>query len=171
MGYVYTIHTDIVTISAAQTLILVRPSATSGIEVIRATLMQSGGALTSENRRVQIGYKASAFPTTLTSVTVGGGTYPLIQKHKERDPVSTITGGTSGAAGTAGVIATSEGAGTFSPVVDESFNCLNGFLWVPSSMYEPVRLGASSGSAIVFRIPVAPTGTTNWKASLTIMED
>lgn len=168
MTHTYTISTGAVSIAAATTLVCIRPNTTTPIKVVRCTLSQRGTA-TSEQVRVQLGRKASAFATGLTSVNVGGGTQPLLAQHNENDPASSITGGTSAAAGTAGTASTSEGAGDFTPVVDDAFNNLTGFVWVPAPGEEIVFAPASS-EAFVVRVPTAPTGTTNWHASVTFEE-
>ena len=168
MTHTYTITTGAVTISAATTLICIRPNTTTPIKVVRCTLSQRGTA-TSEQARVQLGRKASAYATGLTSINIGGGTQPLLAKHSENDPASSITGGTSAAAGTAGTASTSEGAGAFTPVVDEAFNNLTGFVWVPQPG-EEIVFAPGSLEAFVMRVPTAPTGTTNWHASVTFEE-
>jgi hypothetical protein len=164
----YTISTGAVTISAATTLVCIRPNTTQPVKVVRVTLTQRG-TTTSEQVRVQLGRKASAYATGLTLVNVGGGTQPLLAKHDEADAGSAITGGTSGAAGTAGTASTSEGAGTFTPVVDEAFNNVNGYQWLPGPG-EELAFSAGSAEAFVMRVPTAPTGTTNWHASVTFQE-
>lgn len=168
MAHIYTISTGAVTISAATTLVCIRPNTTTPIKVIRCTLTQRGTA-TSEQVRVQLGRKASAFATGLTSVNVGGGTQPLLAKHEESNPTSSITGGTSAAAGTAGTASTSEGAGAFTPVVDDAFNNLTGYIWMPQPG-EEIVFAPGSAEAFVMRVPTAPTGTTNWHASVTFEE-
>jgi hypothetical protein len=168
MGYTYTISTGPLTVSAATTLVCIRPNTTTPVKIVRCTFSQRGTA-TSEQVRVQLGRKSSAFSATLTSVNVGGGTFPLLAKHSERDPASSITGGTAGAAGTAGTNATAEGAGTFTPVVDDAFNNLTGYIWVPAPG-EELMFAPGSAEAFVMRCPVAPTGTTLWQASVTFEE-
>lgn len=164
----YTISTGAVTISAATTLICIRPNTSQAVTVVRATLTQRG-TTTSEQVRVQLGRKASAYATGLTSVNVGGATQPLLAKHNESDAASAITGGTTAAAGTAGTASTTEGAGGFTPVIDEVFNNINGFVWLPS-VDEQLVFAAGSAEAFVMRVPTAPTGTTNWHATVTFQE-
>jgi hypothetical protein len=161
----YTISTGAVTISAATTLICIRPNTSQAMSVVRATLSTT----TSEQVRVQLGRKASAYATGLTSVNVGGSTQPLLAKHSESDAASAITGGTSAAAGTAGTASTTEGAGGFTPVIDEVCNNINGFVWLPS-VDEQLVFAAGSAEAFVMRVPTAPTGTSNWHATVTFQE-
>jgi len=145
--------------AGAATLILVRPAAACGFKVIRAWATQKGSA-TSAQCRIQLGRKASAFPTTLTSVTP--------QKMDERSDASQFAGGSSGAAGTCGVLATSEGAGTFTPVVQQSYNNLTGFEWTP--VFEELVFKAGSAEAFVMRFPDAASPTTDWDAGVIIEE-
>jgi hypothetical protein len=168
MANTYTISTGPVSISAATTLVTLRPNTPTPVKIVRCTLSQRGTA-TSEQVRVQLGRKASAYATGLTSVNVGGGTQPLLAKHAESSPASSITGGTSGAAGTAGTASTSEGAGAFTPVVDEAFNNLTGYVWLPAPG-EEIVFNPGSAEAFVMRVPTAPTGTTNWQATVTFEE-
>lgn len=169
MTRTYTITTGSITISAATTLIAFQPPTSTQIKVVRATLSQRGTA-TSEQVRVQIGRKASAFPTSLTSVNTSGATQPLLTKHCENDGASSLTGATSLSAGKVGTASTSEGAGTFQVLLDESFNNLTGFVWVPGPD-EELKFAAGSSDAFVMRVPTAPTNTSNWQASITIQED
>jgi hypothetical protein len=168
MSHTYTISTGAVSISAATTLVCIRPNTTTPIKIIRCTLSQRGTA-TSEQVRVQLGRKASAYATGLTAVNIGGGTQPLLAEHAESNPASSITGGTSAAAGTAGTASTSEGAGAFTPVVDDAFNNLTGYVWVPQPG-EEIVFAPGSAEAFVMRVPTAPTGTTNWQAAVTFEE-
>jgi hypothetical protein len=148
------------TVSAAATLILIRPAAETGFRVRRIQITQ-GGSATSTAIRAQWGRKAAAFPTTLTSATPG--------KLDEKDAASAIVGGTSGAAGTCGTLATSEGAGTFTALGEAGFNNLNGFEMVFSDTEAPT-FRANSAEAFVLRFPAAPGTTTNWSA-LAIIEE
>jgi hypothetical protein len=156
MAYAYSVLMNDQTVAAAATLILVRPPAATSLRIVRVWASQKGST-TSTQVKIQLGRKASAFPTTLTSFT------PL--KMDEKDAVSTVTGGTSGAAGTAGVLATAEGAGTFTSVIADAFNSLTGYLWVPGPR-EEIIVRANSAEAFVVRFPEAPGVTLNWTAGL-----
>lgn len=143
----------------AVTLAFINPGATQGFEVLRAWAGQTGTA-TSAQQRSQFNTQVTAFPT-LTSATPA--------KTKFNDPASGITGGTAGAAGTAGVNASAEGAGAKTVILSDTFNNLNGYLWVPTPN-EVIGLGAGIASGFGFHLPVAPGSLTNWQAGVTYRE-
>lgn len=145
--------------NAACTLVAAMPSATIGFEVLRAWVSQSDNA-TSVQQRVQLGYKVSAFQT-VTSVTP--------QKTKPNDPTSGIVGATTIAAGKCGVAASAEGGGAFTSVLDDAFNVLNGWLWVPTPR-ETFILPPASSYAFCIYFPVAAATLTNWSAGFVIAE-
>jgi hypothetical protein len=91
-------------------------------------------------------------------------------KLKPADPnASVITGGTAGAAGTAGVNASAEGAGTKTTVLEDAFNVLNGWLHVPTPPESRIMpAGSTSGQGLFF--PVAPSTLTNWAFGLIFRE-
>lgn len=156
----FTIIGENQTIGAAGILVLVRPGAAFGFKVLRAWAKQSGTA-TSNQVRVQLGKKASAFPTTLASATP--------QALDEKHPTSQFTGGTSGAAGTCGINATVEGAGAFTAKFNDAFNTLTGFEWTP--VFEELRFRAGSADAFVMRFPATPAITTGWEWGVVIQEE
>jgi hypothetical protein len=80
------------------------------------------GSATSAQQRIQVETQVTAFPT-LVSAT------PRSLKHGDAT-ASIIVGGTAGAAGTCGINASAEGAGTKTVKFGDNFNVLNGFLWV-----------------------------------------
>ena len=143
-----------VTVAGATTMIFLNPAAAPNmnIEFLRFWIGQSANA-TSAQQRVQLVTQASVFPT-LTSATP--------TKLKPADPnASVITGGTSGAAGTAGTNASADGAGTKTIVWDDAFNVLNGWLHVPTPAETRVMpAGFTQGLGLFF--PVAPATLTNW---------
>ena len=149
------------------------PGCDHGLEdLVRRSLIVSGGEQVADVDGGS-GNRTGGVEPRLQTVDglrhIGGGTLPLLARHSERDPAASITGGTSGAAGTAGTNATAEGAGTFTPVVDDCFNNLTGYIWVPAPGEEMI-FSPSSAEAFVMRCPVAPTGTTLWQASVTFEE-
>lgn len=137
----------------------VNPGTTASLEFLRAWASQAANA-TSAQQTVALRTQVTAFPT-LTSATP--------RKTKLLDPVSQITGGTAGAAGTAGVNASVAGAGTKSEVVDDNFNVLNGYLWVPTPR-ETIIMNASAASGFGIYFPVAPATLTSWSVGLTYAE-
>jgi len=143
-----------VTVAGATTLIFVNPPAapSMNLEFLRFWVGQSANA-TSAQQRVQLETQVTAFPT-LTAAT------PV--KLKPADPnASVITGGTAGAAGTAGINASAEGGGAKTTVLEDAFNVLNGWLHVPTPPESRVMpAGFASGLGMFF--PVAPATLTNW---------
>lgn len=150
------------TIVGANTLVFINPPAAPSvnIQLLRATVGQAANA-TSAQQRVQHVSQVTAFPT-LTSVTP--------QKLKRSDPnASVITGGTAGAAGTCGVNASAEGAGAKTVMWEETFNVLNGYLWVPTPPEVVVfNAGLASGYGLFF--PAAPATLTSWAANVNFAE-
>jgi hypothetical protein len=138
----------------ASTLIFVNPAAAPSVnlEFLRFWVGQSANA-TSAQQRIQLETQVTAFPT-LTAAT------PV--KLKPSDPnASVIAGGTAGAASTAGINASAEGAGAKTVVWEDAFNVLNGWLHVPTPPETRVMpAGSASGLGLFF--PVAPATLTNW---------
>ena len=130
------------------------------IEVLRVVANQSANA-TSAQQRVQLSTQVSTWPT-LTSMTPG--------RTKAGDPVSLITGGTAGAAGTCGVNASAEGAGTKTVLLPDAFNVLNGYLWVatPKETFIETPAATAHGFGVVF--PTAPATLTLWNAYMVYAE-
>ena len=135
----------------AVTLNFINPGTTQSIEILRCWIAQSANA-TSAQQRCQLVTQVTAFPT-LTSTTPG--------RLKLIDPVSVIAGGTAGAAGTCGTNASVEGAGAKTVLINDAFNVLNGWLWVPTPP-ETIVMNASAASGFGLHLPVAPTTLTNW---------
>ncbi len=162
MGKCYSIYFENQTISAATILAAVRPSADRSVKLVRAWIGQNGTA-TSKNLDVAIGTKASAYPT-LTSFT------PKVLN--ELDPASSVVGGTALAAGTCGIMASAEGAGTFTPLISECMNNLNGYLWIPGPK-EIILLKAGSALGLCLRMNEAPGGSyqSGWYGGLIFEED
>lgn len=150
------------TLAGATTLVFVNPAAAPNvnIEFLRFSCGQFANA-TSAQQSVQLVTQVTAFPT-LTSVTPS--------KLKPADPnASVITGNTTGAAGTCGVNASAEGAGTKTVVHSDAFNVLNGWLLVPTPPETRVMpAGFASGQGFYF--PNAPATLTSWVAEVVYRE-
>jgi hypothetical protein len=161
MAREYTVGALNVTVTGAVDLAqtFVNPGTTASLEFLRAWASQAANA-TSAQQSVALRTQVTAFPT-LTSATP--------RKLKLLDPVSQITGATNGAAGTAGVNASVAGAGTKSEVVDDNFNVLNGWLWVPTPR-ETIVMNASAASGFGMYFPVQPATLTSWSYGLTFAE-
>ena len=159
MAREYVISSAGITVAGATTLIFINPGTTNSLEILRMWVSQSANA-TSGQQRIQVETQVTAFPT-LTSATPA--------KLKRGDPVSAITGGTAGAAGTAGINASAEGAGGKTVIFEDCFNVLNGWLWVPTPR-ETIIMPASSSSGLGLFFPVAPATLTNWAFGMVYAE-
>lgn len=145
----------------AVTAAFLNPAAGPGpsIEILRCWLSQTGST-TSAQQRVQLVTQVTAFPT-LTSQAP--------KTLKLGDPASSITGGTAGAAGTSGINASAEGAGTKTVRLEDAFNVLNGWLWLPGPA-ETIILQAGSLSGFGLFLPAAPGSLTNWQCGIVFRE-
>jgi hypothetical protein len=141
------------------TLVFIHPGTSAAIKILRAWISQTNSA-TAAMQRVQFVRQVTAFPT-LTSATP--------QKIKEGDPASGITGGTAGAAGTCGINASAEGAGAKTVIMEDAFNTINGFLWVPTPD-EQIICSPGSASGFGLFLPVAAASLSNWSFGVTFAE-
>lgn len=151
--------TNITLANQAVSLVFTNVGSTCTIEFLRMWASQSSSNNTAQ-QRVQINTQVSAFPT-LTSQTPA--------KTKLLDPASQITGGSAGAAGTAGVNASAEGAGAKTVLYPDAFSIVNGWLWVPTPP-ETLMLNASGASGMGLHFPAAPGSLGNWNAGQTFRE-
>jgi hypothetical protein len=148
--------------NAVVTLVIENPAAApaANIEFLRFWVGQSANA-TSAQQRVQLETQVTAFPTLVSATPA---------KLKRHDgAVSIIAGGTAGAAGTSGVNASAEGAGSKTIILDDAFNVLNGWLSVPTPS-ETIVMPASSTSGLGMYFPVAAATLTNWSFGLNFRE-
>lgn len=130
------------------------------VQLIKAAISQAGST-TSAMIRANLSTQVSSFPT-LTSATP--------QPLKSSDPAAKITGGTAGAAGTAGVNASAEGAGSKTVLIPDSFNNLNGFLWVPTPDEVITESAQATAHGFGLNLPTAPSSLTLWSAYLIYRE-
>ena len=146
----------------AVTLVFINPAAAVSpmLNILRMWASQQGSA-TSAQQRVQAETQVTAFPT-LTSAT---------PRHLKRSDTvaSLIAGGTAGAAGTCGINASAEGAGTKTVMFEDNFNVLNGYLWVPTPR-EVIELAAGDASGFGLHLPAAAASLTNWAAGINFAE-
>lgn len=157
----YIVQARDITVLGATTLVHINPPSGRVIEIIRCWASQHANA-TSAQVRIDMGFKATAFPT-LTSATP--------EKTKPSDPVSYITGGTAGAAGTSGINASAEGAGTFTPKYSDSFNALQGWLWTPAfAGGETFILSSADSLAFAIKFAAAPGTLSGWNAGVAYRE-
>mgnify|MGYP003575073159 CR=1 FL=1 len=162
MAAIYTVSMSDTTIVADATLIIIRAAAAissraSLLEILRCSASQRSSD-TSDQLGILLAQKASAFGT-YTSATPS--------PHVIGGPASGITGGTSGAAGTAGVDASAEGAGTVTNIIADSFNNLNGYIWVPTL---EERILVTPDTAFILKLVGTPSSLTNWYANVTYRE-
>ena len=157
----YTVGMNNVTIVADATLVIIHTQSTLGagseITLTRAWVSQLS-AETSQQLGVILGQKASAFGT-YTSTTPA--------PHRIGGVASGIAGGTAGAEGTAGTDASAEGAGTVTTTIEDGFNNLNGWLWVPTP---EERITVPTDIAVILKIVGTPTTLDNWCAGITYIE-
>lgn len=162
MARLFTVGGSNITLAGAVTAVFINPPAapSCGIRVVHFWAQQSGNA-TSAQTRIQTVTQVTAFPT-LTSATPA--------KLMRHDPnVAVITGGTAGAAGTAGINASAEGAGTKTVVQEYAFNNLNGIDQILSAK-EVIELAAGLASGFGLFFPAAPSILTGWSFGVTYEE-
>ncbi len=164
MSKEYTVSAGGITLAnAAVTLVFINPKAAPnvGLRILRAWIGQSANA-TSAQQRVQLVTQVTAFPTLVSATPK-----PL----SNADAVaSLIIGGTAGAAGTTGINASAEGAGTKTIIWEDAFNVLNGWLWVPTPR-ETIYMPAGSVSGFGLHLPVAAGTLTNWAFGIAFAEE
>lgn len=158
-GVYEVVGSNITVANAAVTLAFINPATTVGIRILRVAISQAANA-TSAQQRVDFITKVTAFPT-LTAATP--------RKTSLIDAASVITGGTAGAAGTAGINASAQGAGTEIIIKSDSFNVLNGYLWVPTPN-EVIELNAGAASGFGMQFPAAPATLTGWNWGVLFQE-
>lgn len=151
--------TNITLANQPVTLLWINPGTDATLEIIRVWCSQAANA-TSAQQRVQINSQVTAFPS--------GMTVQEPQRTTALDVISTIVGNASGAAGTCGIDATTEG-GTKTVLMPDAFNVLNGWLWV-ATPEETIMHSASLASGIGVHFPAAPATLTAWNAGLVYAE-
>lgn len=159
MSREYAVSAGNVTLAGASTLVFLRPPATASLEILRLWVSQHAN-VTSAQQRVQVVSQVSAFPTLTAQAPA---------KLKGEDPASKVTGGTDGAAGTAGINASAEGAGAKSVIFEDAFNVINGWLWVPMPE-ERLILPASWASGLGLHFPATPGTTSGWTFGMIFKE-
>lgn len=149
-GYIYVAKNGDagVVITTAITILQVKAGA-AALELIRAGVTQ-GLSETSTQEHIQIVRKSAA--ATVTSFTP--------RKYNPGDPVALAVGGTAAT----GYTGTAEGTDT-DILVDDGFNILNGWLWVPTED----RIVVPQAGIIAMKFPVAP-GTATYRAFMVFKE-
>ena len=108
----------------------------------------------------------------LETITTAFGTYTSTTPValKPAGPVSNITGGTAGAAGTSGTNSSVAATGTITNIITDSFNNLNGYLWVATPK-ELVTMPAGYNNGLGLGLISTPSSLANWSAGLIFAEE
>lgn len=162
MAREFTLGGAALTVVAATTVLFINPAAAPNfnLEMLRMWLSQSANA-TSAQQRIQVETQVTSFPTLVSATPA---------KLKRADPnVSIITGNTTGAAGTAGINASGEGAGGKTVIFEDNFNVLNGWLYVPTPP-ETIVMPAGSASGMGMFWAAGPSTLTGWTVGLNYRE-
>ena len=162
MGAIYSVvmkdqtviaSSEMVTITAATAI----TSRAYALRILRAWASQDASE-TSQQLGIQLCQQVTAFGT-FTAATPS--------PHWIGGAASGITGGTAQAAATSGIDSSANAAGTKTTVIADSFNNLNGWLWVPTP---EERILVSAGLTITLALIGTPTDLGNWSAGLTFEE-
>lgn len=162
MGAIYSVIMKDQTIIASSEMVTIRTAAAIGtrasnIRILRAWCGQ-GANETSEQLGVQIVLQASAFGTFTATAPA---------PHVLGGAASGIAGGTAQAAATSGTDSSANAAGTKTVIVADSFNNLNGWLWVPTP---EERIVMSADTCICLAMVGTATALGNWTAGMTFEE-
>lgn len=165
MGKLFVLNGDNLTVAntaGGSTLAVIRAAAAASslgglLKIVRVVVTQRN-TVVSTQLGIAIGRKVTAFGTYVSAtpapMVIGG-------------PASAIAGGTAGAAATCGVTASAEGAGAFTPVIQDNFNVLNGYLWQPTPDEE---LFVPPGEMVAIKFLQTMTILTGWDLDLVFEE-
>ena len=142
----YSTQVNAASVAVAKDLIRISAPSTMTLCVIRAWVGQSGG-VTSENARVLL-QRASDTQT---------GTTETPQALEVGDPAATFTAQTL----------TADHALTGDPIVDEAFNWVSGYLWVPAP---EERIWVPPSGRLVLRLAGAPAASKTVSAGMMVIE-
>lgn len=134
----------------AVTAMWLSPPSNATLEILRVWMNQLGTTTTSQIR-IQFVTQVSQFPTLVACA---------VRKLKYQDPASLLSGLVSGLSG-AGIAATTEGTGAKTVIFEDSFNNLNGFLWIPVPE-ERLTLPATISAGLGIHLPSAPGTLSGW---------
>lgn len=149
----YTLSGKNMTIVGSNTLAFLNPAAGRAIEITQVDVSQFGTAV-AQQIGIEVGTKVSAFPTLVSTTPA---------KTKGSDAVSSIVGGTAGAAGTGGVNASAEGAGAITTTWPDAFNNLTPWLWTPmSTLGQTVVIAGQDAVGFYVKLQMTPTTLTGW---------
>ncbi len=153
----FTVSGENITIVGNPTLVFINPDTDVGIEILRCWAKQL--TTTTEQLRIRFHTQVTVFPTLVSATPA----------PHELGQTSKIVGNTTGAAGTCGINASAEGAGSQSVIVPSTFNNQIGFEWLATPEERIVlRAGASSGFGM--RLLSTPTTLNDWHFGVTFAE-
>lgn len=159
--YILSLVPSSLTAAGVGTVLWLNPPASRSLEIVRLIVGQRG-TTTADATAVRLSRQVSTFPTLVT-------TGLTLAKLDPNDAASAITLATTGAAGTAGALASGEGGGAKTAVEDFPFLNTAGLdLWFPER--ERIVLPAGDTSGLALHFPTTPAATTNWMASLWFRE-
>lgn len=144
---VYSVTMNSVAVSTGKSLIRISAPATMVLVVLRAQLSQSESVASNQDRII-----------LQRCSTDGTGTANTPEKAEVGGPAATFTAVTN---------LTAEPTLTTSPFIDESFNWLNGWLYMPSP---EERIWIPPSGRLVLRIPQTPAISLTMEAELIIGE-
>jgi hypothetical protein len=151
------------TITGSTTMVFLNPAAAPSVNIamLRMWAGQSGST-TSAQQRIRLVSQVVGFPTGLTAA--------LPAKVKRHDVAASVLLQTNtGAAASSGTNSTGEGTGTQTPILDDAFNVLNGWLHVPTPA-EVIVFPAGSTSGFGMKFPTTPSSLVNWSFGVTFEE-
>ena len=164
MPNAYTLASPGVTLTnhSPVTLLFLNPPAAPNLQLaMRRFWVGQINSTAPAQQGVQVHTQVTAFPT-LTSQTPA--------RTSIGNNASILTGGTAGAAGTSGINATVEGAGTKTIIWPDAFNPANGWILVltPQEVFE-AQAGSASGLGL--GLVTAPATLTSWVFGASWTED
>lgn len=142
----YSVQINAVSVSVAKDLIRISAPSSMVLVVLRAWVGQSGNN-TSEQARIIL-QRASDTQT---------GTSETPQALEVGDPAATATAQTI----------TADHALTGDPIIDEGFNWVSGYLWVPAP---EERIWVPPSGRLVLRLPAAPSAAKTVSAGMVFAE-
>lgn len=142
----YSVQVNAQAVTAAKDLVRISAPSTMVLCVLRAWVSQSGG-VTSEQNRVLL-QRASDAQT---------GTSETPQAIEVGDPAATFTAQTL----------TTDHTLTGDPIIDEGFNWVSGYLWVPAP---EDRIWVPPSGRLVLRLASAPSASKTVSAGMTVVE-
>jgi hypothetical protein len=158
----YSVVGQNITVVAGATLVLINPVATRVIEIVRAWAGVEGVSSAQATTGIQLGLKAATFGTYVGATPV---------KTKTSDGISSIVSNTTGAAGTAGINASVEGAGAVTVLYPDTMNLQIPWVWNPSILGGETYI-VSGADALAFQMKLrgTPAVLTGWNFGVTYRE-